>query len=132
MQSLVSEDDITVLGKDPQREIMGRLVGNAIMNKGKDRNMLFKLAKRIWNKAKRIFFNMMEDDVHLMILNAKATAEDIAEGFMSPDFMGNVENALNYEETLFDADLPEEVVTFKHISNSLKLMSENMKNIFGS
>jgi hypothetical protein len=111
---------------------MGRLVGQAIMNDGNNRNPLFKLAKRIWNKAKKLFFEFVEDDVRLAVMNAKATAEQIAQGFMSPDFMGNVDTALNFKETLYDADHPAEVVAFKQITNHLKLMAEEMKNIFGS
>lgn len=132
MRSIVSEDDVTVLGKNPRREIMGRLVGNAILEDGNNRNPLYKLAKRIWNKAKKVFYNFVEDDVSLMVMNAKATAEQIAQGFMSPDFMGTVENALNYGETLFDADLSAQIKGFKEVTNSLKLMSEQMKNIFGA
>jgi len=45
------------------------------MNDGNNRNPLFKLAKRIWNKAKSLFFGFIEDDVRLAVMNAKATAE---------------------------------------------------------
>lgn len=132
MRSIVSDEDMTVLGKDPRREIMGRLVGNAIMEDGNNRDPLYKLAKRIWNKAKRIFFGLVGDNVQLMVMDAKAAAEQIAQGFMSPDFKGSVENALSYEETLFDADLSEQTKVFKEITNNLKLLGEQMKNIFGS
>lgn len=132
MQSIVAEDDITVLGQNPRREIMGRLVGEAILEDTTSRNPLRKLAKRIWNKAKQVFFTLVDDNVQLMVLNARATAEQIAKGFMSPDFTGTVENALDYEETLFDADLPDQVIAFRDIANSLKLMAANMQNIFGS
>jgi hypothetical protein len=54
-------------------------------------------------------------------MEAEKIANDIAKGFMSPNFQGNVENALETKETLYSSQLSFNVKTYRQVTNRLKL-----------
>lgn len=107
-----------VMGTSPAREVAGMLVGNAF--KEADRGPLRTLVNRIADLAKRIFYTFSKNQVKLDILEAKKTASQIAKGFLSPDFVGTTENALDNKETLYNAVDSSVVSLYKETMVKLK------------
>ena len=76
--------------KNPSRETAGFLVGQYIVNEIDQESILSKLAGRIVNLAKRMFYTLTLNDVENMRLEAQNIAKNIARGFMSGDNVGNI------------------------------------------
>lgn len=89
------------LGKNPQREVAGYLVGQAILNNVDTTSAVGRLVSRILNAVKKIFAKMRKDTVEQARLEAKSIADKIARSFMSEDFDGSVDTALEKVETLY-------------------------------
>lgn len=117
------------LGLNSRREVAGSLVGRAL-NQEIDRKAPWqKLAYRIADLAKRIFHTIKGDEVYSAVSEAKKIAEQIAGGFMSSNFDGNVETALETKETLYSAKQSLNKRVFREVVNRLNLATSRLKSI---
>lgn len=87
------------LGYHPDREIAGALIGKALQNELKHDSAWARLANRIVNFLKKAFYNLTGQTVKAAIVDARIQATQIAQGFKSHHFNGNIENALEFKET---------------------------------
>lgn len=127
-EALGSEEyDNKYLGKDARREVAGTLVGRALASNIDKQSGWAKLVNRIADLAKRVFYNIKGDDIRLARLNAEKLADSIARGFMSPNFEGSIQTALETQETLYSADYSENVKAYKKVLDQLKLASAEFK-----
>lgn len=105
MRALLGEEyDKKNLGSNPQREVAGYLVGQAILNNVDQTSAIGRLANRILDAAKRIFAKMKGDTVEQARLEAKSIADKIARSFMSEDFEGSIDTAMEKVETLYSRE----------------------------
>ena len=131
-QIVGDEYDSKYLGESSKREIAGTLIGQAISGNIDGEAPWQILAKRIVNLAKRIFHSIKGDNIANSVLEAERIADMIARGFMSPNFTGNVEEALKTKETLYNAPTSFNVKVFKQAVNRLRLQASEMKSISDS
>ena len=115
--------------KNPRRETAGFLVGQYIMNEVDQESTLSRLAGRIVNLAKRMFYRLTLDDVGRMREEAKAIAKNIARGFMSGDNAGSIENALENREILYSSVDSVPVSSFKDVIQQLNLLASEMSAV---
>lgn len=115
--------------KNPRRETAGFLVGQYIMNEVDQESTLSRLAGRIVNLAKRMFYRLTLDDVGRMREEAKAIAKNIARGFMSGDNAGSIENALENKEILYSSVDSVPVSSFKDVIQQLNLLASEMSAV---
>ena len=115
--------------KNPRRETAGFLVGQYIMNEVDQESTLSRLAGRIVNLAKRMFYRLTLDDVSRMREEAKAIAKNIARGFMSGDNAGSIENALENKEILYSSVDSVPVSSFKDVIQQLNLLASEMSAV---
>lgn len=115
--------------KNPRRETAGFLVGQYIMNEVDQESTLSRLAGRIVNLAKRMFYRLTLDDVSRMREEAKAIAKNIARGFMSGDNAGSIENALENREVLYSSVDSVPVNSFKDVIQQLNLLASEMSAV---
>ena len=115
--------------KNPRRETAGYLVGQYIMNEVDQESTLGRLAGRIVNLAKRMFYRLTLDDVSRMREEAKAIAKNIARGFMSGDNAGSIENALENKEILYSSVDSVPVSSFKDVIQQLNLLASEMSAV---
>lgn len=115
--------------RNPRRETAGYLVGQYILNEVDKESTLGRLAGRIANLAKRMFYRLTLNDVGRMREEAKAVAKNIARGFMSEDSAYSVENALETKEMLYSAVDSVEVSSFKDVIKHLDLLASEMAAI---
>lgn len=88
------------LGKNPAREVAGRLVGKALQRK-LDNNAPFKvLANRIANIAKQVFAKITGNEMRWAQAKAEQIANKIAYQFIEGNDNFSVENAIDIEETM--------------------------------
>lgn len=97
------EYDASMLGKNPPREVAGRLVGKALANRLDTSTPYKVLANRIANIAKRIFYRITGNEVRWAVAKAEQIANKIAYGFVEGDSSFNVQNAIDIEETMRNA-----------------------------
>lgn len=129
-ESILGEHYRDVQGrKNPRRETAGYLVGQYIMNEADQESTLGRLAGRIVNLAKRMFYRLTLDDVSRMREEAKAIAKNIARGFMSGDNAGSIENALENREMLYSSVDSVQVSSFKDVIRQLDLLASEMAAI---
>lgn len=139
LQNLLSEDvqkqvlgdayDEKVLGANPRREVAGVLVGQALQG-GVDNKMAWqRLANRIADMAKKIFYKLKGDEVRAAMLEAKQLSVQIARGFASPNFTGKVETALNTKETLYSAKPSYNVQKYREVVQRLRVFTKELENI---
>nr|DAN88752.1 MAG TPA: hypothetical protein [Bacteriophage sp.] len=129
-ESILGEHYRDVQGrKNPRRETAGFLVGQYIMNEVDQESTLSKLAGRIVNLAKRMFYRLTLDDVGRMREEAKAIAKNIARGFMSGDNAGSIENALENREVLYSSVDSVPVSSFKDVIQQLNLLASEMSAV---
>ena len=102
------------LGNNPRREVAAVLVGRALQNKV---------------DTKKIFYTLKGDEVKSAMLQAEKTAKQIAEGFMSPNFEGKVETALETKETLYDAKPSYNIKTYREVNQRLRKLAQELDNI---
>ena len=115
--------------KNPSRETAGFLVGQYIANEIDQESTLSKLAGRIVNLAKRMFYTLTLNDVERMRLEAQNIAKNIARGFMSGDNVGSIEQALETREILYSANDSVPVSAFKSIIQQLNLLAAEMSAV---
>lgn len=126
---ILGEDYLsTYTGDSARRELAGKLVGDAILGnetKGPWNNLI----TRIIQTAKRVFYTISGNEIQLAKVNAEKLASSIAEGFLSHNFTGTVEEALKTKETLYSAPVSFNVRTYKKVVNALKLQASEMREI---
>lgn len=125
---LGNEYETKAMGSSYRRELAGDLVGQMLL-RNNPQNTWELMASRIANLAKRVFNTISGNDVANAILDAKKTAQEIAKGFMSSNFTGTVENALNTKETLYSAEASFNVKTFKEVVATLKKQANEMRGV---
>lgn len=130
-QSLLGEDKyLELMGRvNPDREVAGYLVGEALRTEPDKTNIVGKLINRIINTAKRIFYKIKGDDISYMKVQARELAEKIADNFMSDSFEGSVDKALEISETLYDADDSAATRTLKKVVKILHAQAIRMKDL---
>lgn len=129
-ESILGEHYRDVQGrKNPRRETAGYLVGQYIMDEVDQESTLGRLAGRIVNLAKRMFYRLTLDDVSRMREEAKAIAKNIARGFMSGDNAGSIENALENKEILYSSVDSVQVSAFKDVIQQLDLLASEMSAV---
>lgn len=129
-ESILGEHYRDVQGrKNPRRETAGYLVGQYIINEVDQESTLGRLAGRIVNLAKRMFYRLTLDDVSRMREEAKAIAKNIARGFMSGDNAGSIENALENKEILYSSVDSVPVSSFKDVIQQLNLLASEMSAV---
>lgn len=121
--------DGALLGSDPAREMAGRLVGQALIDKIENKSPWGRLAHRIADQVKKIFAKINKDDVKLATIQARETADKIAKGFLSPDFTGTVQKALRTEETLYNNSPSVNVRVYRHTLKNLSTAAHRMQAI---
>ena len=126
---LGDEYGVKDLGADPSRELAGTLVGRALEKKLSTTTPWQKLANRVADIAKSIFAKLSGDDVRIAREQAQKIARDIASGFLSDNFEGNIANALEYKETLNSATLPYNVRVFKQTVEALGSMARELEAV---
>lgn len=131
LSKLNKSDEERFTGDSPSREVAGALVGQMIME-NTPRTPWESLASRIVNLAKRIFNTFSGNEIRNIALDAEKIARNIAEGFMSPNFTGSVDEALKTKETLYNAPTSFNVKVFKQVVDRLKLQASEMKSISNS
>lgn len=105
MRALLGEEyDKKNLGNNPKREVAGYLVGQSILNNVDQKSTIGRLASRILDAAKTIFAKLKGDTVEQARLEAKKIADKIARSFMSEDFEGSADTAMEKVETLYSRE----------------------------
>lgn len=117
------------LGANPRRELAGTLVGRALERKLSATTPWQKLANRVADMAKSIFAKLSGNSVRIAREQAQKIARDIANGFLSDNFDGNIANALEYKETLNNATLPYNVKVFKQTIEALGTMAKELEAV---
>lgn len=117
------------LGLNSRREVAGSLVGRALRQEIDRKAPWQRLAYRIADLAKRIFHTIKGDEVYNAVSEAKKIADQIAGGFMSSNFDGNVETALETKETLYSAKQSLNKRVFREVVNRLNLATSRLKAI---
>lgn len=117
------------LGNQSRRELAGYLVGRAIAGHIDERAPWQSLLHRIVNKIKRIFANIIGNNILRDATEIESIADRIASGFMSPDFSGDVQASLKTNESLYSAKDSFNTKIFKTVANRLYLQAQEMANI---
>jgi len=94
------EYENTALGKNPAREVAGRLVGKALQRKLGNNSSINVLANRIANIAKRMFAKISGNEVRWAAAKAEQIANRIAYQFIEGNSNFSVQNAIDIEETM--------------------------------
>ena len=117
------------LGKNPAREVAGRLVGKALLRK-LDNGASYKiLANRIANLAKRVFYGIKGNDVRWAAAKAEQIANRIAYQFVEGNNKFSVQNAINIKETMLDARLTTNQKVYRDIMDELGRMVKRLEAI---
>lgn len=118
-----------LLGKDPAREIAGKLVGKALQRRLNAASPVRVLANRIANLAKRVFYNIKGNEVRWASAKAEQIANKIAYQFVEGDSNFSVQNAISVKETMHNAALSTNTRTYKEVVNELGLMCKRLEAI---
>jgi hypothetical protein len=91
-QKILGEDKyLEIMGRqNPDREVAGYLVGEALKKEPDNKTVIDKLIDRIINTAKKIFYRVKGDELGLLKVQASEIAEKIAEGFVTDNFEGSL------------------------------------------
>ena len=117
------------LGKNPAREVAGRLVGKALMRK-LDNGAPYKvLANRIANLAKRVFYGITGNDVRWAAAKAEQIANKIAYQFVEGSDKFSVQNAINIKETMLDARLTMNQKVYRDVMDEMGRMVKRLEAI---
>lgn len=112
-------------------EAAGILVGKQIANETDRRGAFATLVKRIIDLAKRIFARLSGNQVMIDKLSSERIAEDIANGFMSPTFLGNVADVIDAKGSPVREGPSLNVRVFKDTVNRMRLQAVEMKGYAG-
>lgn len=126
VQKEILGEEVETKYSDSAREAAGVAVGKALIDRLEHKTAWQSLCHRIATLAKRIFATIKRDEVMKAKLEAETLARDIAKGFMSDNFEGSVEEALNFRETLYDADVSFNVKTFRNVMKTLRSQAKQM------
>lgn len=121
------------LGLQPQRELAGYLVGRAIMNEVDKSTWYGRLAHRIWNTAKKVFYTFKGNAVGKLRLEAEEAAAKLARNFMDTrggnKFVGDTQTALDTPEILFSDNSVANTAAYRECINQLRYSVAELKNI---
>lgn len=123
------EFDSSNLGRNPKREVAGRLVGRALQRKLGNNAPYNVLANRIANLAKRIFYRFTGNEVRWAAAKAEQIANRIAYGFVEGDNSFSVENAISIPETMHDARLTINQKVYRDTIDELGRMCKQLEAI---
>lgn len=126
---LGEEYGVKDLGTNPRREVAGDLVGRALERQLNAKTPWQKLANRVADMAKSIFSKLSGNEIRIAKEQAQKIARNIANGFLSDNFEGNIANALNYKEVLNSAALPYNIKVFKQSIEALGSMAKELEAI---
>lgn len=138
MENLTPEVSKALLGEEYEskymgvygrREVAGALVGKALNNEIDQKSILSNLLDRIVNLVKKTFAKITGNEILAAKNEAQQIAQEIAQGFMSSTFQGNIENALEQTETLYSAELSRNVKAFKAAANQILNMAKQLNAI---
>lgn len=119
-------NDITAL------EAAGILVGREIAGEIDKKSPFKRLLERIKDLAKRIFSRLTTGgQIKRDILSAERIAQQIADGFMSPTFLGDVTDVVNNENEPVSKEPSLNVKTFREALNIMKKQATEMKGYAG-
>lgn len=121
-----AEYNSSMLGKNPPREVAGRLVGKALMNKLDNSTPYRTLANRIANLAKRVFYKITGNEVRWAVAKAEQIANKIAYGFVEGDNSFNVQNAIDIGETMRNSTLSINQQVYSKIIDELGRMCKQL------
>lgn len=110
-------------------EAAGILVGRAIAGEVDRRSGIASLVQRIIDLIKRVFAKISGNKVKVDTVAANRIAEQIALGFMSPSFSGDVSNLINEQGLPKGPSL--NVKVFRETLNRMKLQATEMKSYAG-
>lgn len=117
------------LGRNPAREVAGRLVGQALLRK-LDGGAPYKLlANRIANLAKRVFYNFTGNEVRWAAAKAEQVANRIAYQFVEGSDKFSVQNAINIKETMHDARLTMNQKVYRDVMDEMGRMVKRLEAI---
>lgn len=129
-QEIMGEDYKVIVNRaDAAREVAGYLVGRAIAGHIDRRAPWQSLVNRIVNQVKKVFYKITGKEVSAAKIDAVAYAEQIAKGFMSPNFTGTAEAALETRETLYSSPDSNNVKAFKSVIATLKKQAAEMRAV---
>ena len=130
-EALGDELDDKVLGPDGRREVAGALVGKALMGGVAYEKPWQRLVHRVVNLAKRVFSTFRKGDnaAYRATIEAKEIADKLATDFMSGNFSGSIENALNTRETLYSAHSSTNTRLYRETVNRLSLAVSELRNV---
>ena len=128
-EALGEEYGKTVLGKNPKREIAGKLVGDALMRRLSN-NAPFKiLANRIANLARRLFYGFTGNEVRWAVAKAEQKADRIAYKFIAKTKDFSVQNALQRQETMYKEDKTVNQQAYADIADEFGRMCKKLEAI---
>ena len=110
-------------------EAAGRLIGQALINKSK--NKLTGLLNRIVLNAKKYYAKLTKNEVKQLLIDAELTADKMAENFLSPNFTGSIDTALDQKITLFSQKSTSETKAFAEVKAEMEYYRDRMKAING-
>jgi len=128
-QFLGEEDKFKYMGENSKRELAGALIGKALLGEIDKQAPWQTLLNRLIDYAKTIFAKLKGDRVLQAKIESNQIADRIARGFMSPNFTGSVEEAVNVKETLYSAKDSFNVQQYKRILGQMKLLANKIKDI---
>lgn len=117
------------LGNNPAREGAGKLVGDALQRDLGNGKVYYTLANRIANLAKRIFYNFTGNEVRWAAAKAEQIANKIAYQFVEGSNSFSVQNAINMQETMYNASYSLNVKTYRDLINELGSMCKTLDAI---
>ena len=123
------EYKVVVNRSDAAREVAGYLVGRAIAGHIDHRAPWQSLVNRVVNQVKKLFYKIKRDEIANAKIQAIGYAEDIAKGFMSPNFTGDAEVAVQTKETLYSTPDSNNVKAFKSILATLRKQASEMRAV---
>lgn len=118
-----------LLGKNPAREVAGKLVGKALQRNLGEGKVYYTLANRIANLAKRVFYNFTGNEVRWASAKAEQIANKIAYQLVEGNNNFSVQNAINIQETMNNASLTINVKTYRDMIDELGRMCKRLDSI---
>lgn len=128
-EKLFGSDKDKLMGINSAREAAGMLVGRALIGNIDKLTTFGKIVERLKSLIKRVFSTISGNDVLNATEEAKHIADKIAAGFMSHEFTGTVEQALETKETLYNAKPSYNVQVYKDTVERLRKTVTALKGI---
>ncbi|MCF0134175.1 MAG: hypothetical protein HUJ72_09940, partial [Blautia sp.] len=128
VRNALFKDEGLDIVNDSKREAAGRLVGRALVNR-LEYKPINSLLKRIISAIKRMFYKVTRNDIALLKEDAYSYADKIAEGYISSEFEGNVEEAISYKETRYHSEAVEAVKILNEVLNSVRSLKMQLQAV---